>query len=286
MIGDRFKSYLESIIKAKIIDIAPVSGGDISQAYLVKSNQNYFLKCNSSNKGLALFEAEKEGLETIASTHTIQTPKIFNCGQYEDNSYLILEYILPKQPSPSNMVSFAKDLASLHQCTSQDFGFSSNNFIGSLNQCNKKHEKWSTFFTVERLLPQLQLARSNGTIGSEDIPSENALLALCDSLFFDIKPALLHGDLWSGNFLISENDIPYLVDPSVYYGHHEVDLAMSMLFGNFGEAFYSAYHNIIPKSNGFDDRIQIYQLYYLLVHLNLFGSSYYNPVLRILHSYF
>jgi fructosamine-3-kinase len=122
------------------------------------------------------------------------------------------------------------------------------------------------------------MARDHGLLSATDIPDDTKMLSVFEELFSGVTPSLLHGDLWNGNYLISTDGTPYLIDPAVYYGHSEVDLAMSLLFGGFGESFYAAYHEIIPATPGMDERIGIYQLYYLLVHLNLFGAAYYERV--------
>ena len=142
------------------------------------------------------------------------------------------------------------------------------------------------FYIDERLLPQFDLAQSKGLLRSNEIPDKEIMKGNLNDLIKVVKPSLLHGDLWGGNFLIGKDGTPYLIDPAVYYGHHEVDIAMSKLFGGFGSAFYSAYYEVFPESSRINDRIEIYQLYYLLVHLNIFGSSYYGSVKQILNKYF
>ena len=156
------------------------------------------------------------------------------------------------------------------------------NFIGSLPQQNSHYDAWTDFYIANRLLPQFVLAVDTGRLGASDFPSEDKLHTVLSELFEGIRPSLLHGDLWGGNYLISSDGIPYLIDPAVYDGHSEVDLAMSRLFGGFGSRFYAAYHEVIPSQKGSEERNAVYQLYYLLVHLNLFGASYYPSVMQIL----
>lgn len=230
---------------------------------------------------------EKTGLEAISQTNTIKVPKVLFCGQYESMAYLIMEFVESKRPSQSEMESLGNQLAALHKTQVQNyFGWQQDNFIGNLPQSNKSHPSWISFYTHERLLPQLKSARDFGYLDFEEMPSEENLLKTCQSLFPEINPSLLHGDLWSGNYLISKSGKPYLIDPAVYFGHYEVDLAMTRLFGGFDMAFYHAhaeYFSKVPQQNERDD---IYQLYYLLVHLNLFGRSYYDPVKKLLKRYF
>ena len=201
-------------------------------------------------------------------------------------SFLILEWIESKRPDNKDFEELGKQLAALHQYSCKSFGLNHDNFIGSLNQTNKQHLNWTGFYIEERLLPQLHLAKAKGLLNPKEIPTTTTMQHFLKSLFKTVKPSLLHGDLWSGNYLISTNGAPYLIDPAVYYGHHEVDIAMTKLFGGFSNDFYKAYHDIIPKDTNTNQRIEIYQLYYLLVHLNLFGSSYYCSVTSILKRFF
>ena len=281
------QEFLSNLLESKIESFQPVSGGDISSAYIIKTaSNNFFLKANSNPIALEMFLSEEKALTAISNTNTIATPKIIVCDSFNNISFLLMELIETKSPNSKDLELFGNQLAKLHKITSNDFGFDSNNFIGSLNQSNKTHINWNDFYVEERLIPQLQLAKSDGLLKETEIPKIDRLKEVCFLFFKNVKPSLLHGDLWSGNYLISESGIPYLIDPALYYGHHEVDIAMSKLFGGFGPSFYDSYHSIIPKEEFTEDRIQLYQLYYLLVHLNLFGSSYYSSVKQILRSYF
>ena len=197
-----------------------------------------------------------------------------------------MEYISSKRAEPADMRRFGEELAAMHQIHTDSFGLSSNNFIGSLPQRNQKHSNWTDFYLLERLLPQLKLARDQGALSRNDIPSEDVVWHKLAQLFPEVKPSLLHGDLWSGNYLISTTSVPYLIDPATYYGHYEVDLAMSKLFGGFSTAFYESHQEHLPTEREFEARTDIYQLYYLLVHLNLFGASYYSTVSGIIKRYF
>ena len=287
MLSNKFLEYLSNLLESKIENFQSVSGGDISSAYLIKTaSNNFFLKANSNPIALDMFLSEEKALTTIANTNTIATPKVVACNTFNNLSFLLMEHIEAKSPNSNEIELFGKQLALLHRVTSDEFGFDSNNFIGSLHQSNKTHNNWNDFYIDERLIPQLQLAKSKGLLTESEIPKTDRLKEVCFSYFKNVKPSLLHGDLWSGNYLISDSGIPYLIDPAIYFGHHEVDIAMSKLFGGFGPYFYDSYHSIIPKDELTEDRIQIYQLYYLLVHLNLFGSSYYSSVKQILRNYF
>ena len=200
---------------------------------------------------------------------------------------MLMDYIESKPASSDNYKALGTQLAHLHLNTQNTFGFASNNFIGSLLQSNNSHAEWAEFYWCERIAPQLRLAEQKNLLRATEIPSvQIAISVFKDLLGNDIKPSLLHGDLWSGNYLIALDGTPYLIDPAIYYGHSMVDIAMSKLFGGFGDEFNSSYHEVIQKTNNYDAQIDLYQLYFLLVHLNIFGSSYYVSVSSILNNYF
>ncbi len=282
------KAHIEYLLCIKIERIQAISGGDISKASLLQTNsEHFFCKVNHHPSAFEMFQAEKAGLQAIEKTKTIATPKVLLCEKLKKGGFLLMEYIKPKNTTSKDMESFGHQLAALHELSSSEtFGWTSDNFIGSLPQLNKTATDWTAFYVQERLLTQIQIARDTHRLSDTEIPSEGQLLKTCHNLFPKLKPSLLHGDLWSGNYLISENGTPCLVDPAVYYGHHEVDIAMTKLFGGFDSCFYSAYTEHFPKLGGEKERSEIYQLYYLLVHLNLFGSSYKSSVTGILKAYF
>ncbi len=280
-------NHISDVLNERINNYQPISGGDISQAFLLEtSNNRYFLKVNSGANALAMFQAEQKGLETIAATKTISTPNVFYTGILDATAFLLLEYIESKSASSQDFEQLGHELASLHQITYTQFGLGTPNFIGSLPQQNNFHNNWTSFYIEERLEPQFELALSKNLLLLSEIPKKKEMTKVLEKLFVDVKPSLIHGDLWSGNFLIGIDGKPYLIDPAIYYGHNEIDIAMSKLFGGFGTSFYNAYHEIFPKTSETSARIDIYQLYYLLVHLNLFGNSYKGSVKRILGRYF
>jgi len=282
-----FTEYLSDLINDSILNISPVHGGDISDAFRIETEtKSYFLKCQHGTEALEMFQVEAKGLRYIEATNTIKTPKVFGFDTFEQRAFLLLEYIEPKSPSPNDFTKLGKQLAALHQNTSKAFGIDHNNFIGRLNQMNNQHKNWSKFYVVERLEPQMALAKKKGLLLDSECLTRAEMLLVLNPYFEEISPSLLHGDLWQGNFIISRDGDPYLIDPAVYYGHSEVDMAMSKLFGGFSASFYKAYHAIIPADEHSEKRYDLYQLYYLLVHLNMFGSSYKGGVMRIISKYF
>jgi len=282
-----FLDNISQLLGTRIRSYSALSGGDISKVYkLNTTNNEYLLKTHSGEHANAMLSAEKLGLETIAKTNTIKAPQVYHIGEYKNSTFLIMEFISAKNPSEKDFKKLGHQLAALHLVSDTNFGFDSDNFIGSLPQSNRKYKDWTTFYITERIQPQLDLAIQNTLLTIQEIPHFDTIKKACNNLFPEIEPSLLHGDLWGGNYLIASDGTPYLIDPAVYYGHSEVDLAMSKLFGGFSSSFYDAYHSVIPKSPNSQERNDLYQLYFLLVHLNLFGRSYYVGVKRILERYF
>ncbi|GAA3577013.1 fructosamine kinase family protein [Snuella lapsa] len=283
----KFKEWLSHIINQQILSIKPISGGDISHTYKVETSANaHFLKVNMATNAAHMFQSEAYALNLISSTNTIKTPKVLACDTFNGTSFLLLEYIENKSASPKDFENLGLQLAALHKHTAANFGLEQDNAIGSLHQSNTRHQSWIHFYTCERLLPQLKLAKQHHLLSESECPSQETIQASLQLLFSEIKPVLLHGDLWSGNYIIATDGSPYLIDPAAYYGHNEVDIAMSKLFGGFAPTFYDTYFQVHKLDANTQSRIDIYQLYYLLVHLNLFGTSYYHSVIKILKKYF
>jgi len=278
---------LSDLLGETVLGLQPTSGGDISQAFLILlQNKKLFCKLNYGQNAYAMFSSERAGLKLISDSGTIKTPEVISCSNLEKGACLIMEYIEPRQPTAIDMQKFGHQLANLHLCSGAKYGLETDNFIGSLPQSNTRHSHWTSFYVRERLQPQLQRALENNLLSKLEVPQIQIIESAVEKCVSGISPGLLHGDLWQGNYLISSNGEPYLIDPAVFYGHCEVDIAMTKLFGSFGSDFYAAYHEIIPISDGHHRREGLYQLYYLLVHLNLFGRSYYQSVLSKLNYYF
>lgn len=282
------KAVLQDFLTETIVSIETISGGDIAHAQKVNTNtETFFVKSASFKNAQQLFEQESLGLEKIAATKTINTPKIMGSFNDKQTACLILEFITSKSPDAKDYETFGRKLAQLHNSgNGQYFGFEADNFIGKLPQANPPNKDWGTFYVQYRLQAQLKMAFDEGRLSKNELASSNKMISVVKNLIGDVAPSLLHGDLWSGNYLISVDGDPFLIDPSVYYGHNEVDLAMTRLFGGFTTHFYQAYHEILPAHPNQKELVDIYQLYYLLVHLNLFGSFYRNSVVQLLKKYF
>ena len=278
---------IAQIFKLSITDITPVRGGDIARAYKLETKQGpVFAKLLRGARALNMLKCEANGLEALRQTGSLPTPGVLGVEPIESGACLLLEYLEPASASDEAFERLGRGLAELHLAKAPYFGWSGDNFIGSLAQVNSPTDEWTLFYVQYRLLPQLRMARDSALLERTDIPSEERLEAQINNRMPEIKPSLLHGDLWSGNYLIATNGQPYLIDPAVYYGHGEVDLAMSQLFGGFPPIFYKSYHNTSPPLPGWEERLPRYQLSYLLVHLNLFGSSYRASVRELLNRYF
>ena len=282
------KLKIESVIDDKIDSQRSISGGCINDAKIIttKSGKSYFVKTNS-NSEKDIFLKEANGLRELAKANVIRVPNVI----YADVDFIIIESIIPQTKAKLFWENFGRDFARLHKFTSKFFGFYEDNYIGSTPQLNIPSEietvSWVDFYFNKRLLYQYKLAEKNGFAGEELRKSfsqlENKInIALKDC---DAKPSLLHGDLWSGNFITDETGNACLIDPAVYYGHREADLAMTKLFGGFDNRFYSAYNEAYPLVAGYEYRENIYKLYHVLNHLNLFGSGYYHQALSLIKYY-
>jgi fructosamine-3-kinase len=197
-----------------------------------------------------------------------------------------MDWIESGRPGPGFWSEFGRGLAGLHAFTGPDYGYPTENFIGRTPQRNTPHPAWPAFFRACRLEPLRALAEQAGLWQANWNAGYDGLSRRLDDLLPQTPPAsLLHGDLWSGNYLVTAAGAPGLVDPAVYYGHGEADLAMTELFGGFESSFYAAYRETIPLESGYPERRDIYNLYHLLNHLILFGGSYAVAVARIVTRY-
>lgn len=253
---------------------SPVEGGSINEAYRLDGTNgtHYFLKLNDAQH-LPVFVAEAEGLDAIAATNTLRVPHPIAHGVADKQSYLILEHL--ELGSRGDAQLLGERLAALHRFTSSQFGFAQDNFIGITPQPNTWADDWVTFWREQRLGFQLRLAAENGYGGQLQTFGEELMDAL-PAFFADYtpQPSLLHGDLWSGNHAFLADGTPTIFDPATYYGDRECDLAMTELFSGYGANFYAAYRAAYPLDEGYDTRRDLYNLYHILNHANLFGGGY------------
>jgi fructosamine-3-kinase len=256
----------------------PVGGGSINEAYRLEGTDGsrYFLKLNDVQH-LPMFIAEISGLNAIAATDTIRVPRPIAHGSAGNQSYLLMEYL--QLGSRGNTMLLGEQLAALHRCTGNSFGFAQDNFIGTTPQPNgwpsEQKDDWIDFWREHRLGFQLRLAAQNGNGVHLQRLGEKLLDAL-PAFFVGYRPqpSLLHGDLWGGNHAYLPDGTPVIFDPAIYYGDRECDLAMTELFGGYPTDFYATYNSAYPLDAGYAMRRNLYNLYHILNHANLFGGGY------------
>ncbi|NNE29720.1 MAG: phosphotransferase [Saprospiraceae bacterium] len=276
---------LSEQVGTHIKKVQPVSGGDINQAYRLETpDGKLFLKANTFPEGKSMLASEQRGLQEIQKSGCILSPKVIWRGTINDYSFLLLEFIEEREKVGNFWENFARELDCLHSNSRDAHGFDSDNYIGTLNQINNPDPSWVSFFRDQRLRVQIKMGLDKGLINSEEAKRFEKLLNSLQDILPETTPALLHGDLWAGNFL-SAGENAVLIDPACYYGSPEIDLAMAKLFGGFSNSFFDSYGEMSPRPPGLSERISIYQLYYLLVHLNLFGRSYWSQIKRIIDRY-
>ena len=289
------KNSLEEAIAAvfgnemQIVSKNPVYGGDINSAFRLTLSDGslVFMKSNTL-KNLSFFEAEAKGLEALRKTETIGVPNVLGLGTDQNISFLLLEYLEAAPETDRYWEVFGRELAELHRADcrhlAENFGFPEDNYIGATIQKNTIMMNWIDFFRECRLLPQMRMA---------DRYFDSGIRKLCTKLLDHLEdylsepefPSLIHGDLWSGNAAPGPDGKAWIFDPAAYVGHYEAELAMTELFGRYPEKFYRAYHEIIHIDSSYQDRRNLYNLYHLLNHLNLFGGSYLSSVKQILSRY-
>ncbi|WP_313385979.1 fructosamine kinase family protein [Chishuiella sp.] len=267
--------------------IVPIKGGDINDAFRIESfNKKYFLKVNSATNFPNLFIKEARALNTIKETKTFPIPKVLNLGEVgKDFQYLLLEWIEPSTPTVVNWEKLGRNLAKLHQNTNNQFGWSEDNYIGIVLQPNKFEDNWNDFYAQNRILPMMKLLKNKQLITSKQIKSAENLCKQFDSIFPKEKPALIHGDFWNGNIISGVKGEFNLIDPAIYYGNREMDIAMAKLFGGFDDTFFDAYQEITPLEPGYEERLPVTQLFPLLIHAYLFEGYYVKDVQTILKKF-
>lgn len=272
-------------INASVKAVRHLSGGCINNAVLVTTDQGpFFVKWNHKEK-YDMFLAESKGLVLLKDYSRFTIPEVLGCEIVQEESYLVLEFIENGSANQRYWEAMGVNLAALHGHHHDLFGLTHHNYIGSLHQDNTRKDQWIDFFIENRLEVPLRLALQRGVISREYADGFRSMYSRFKDLFPREKPSLLHGDLWSGNVMTASNGDPCLIDPATYYGHREMEIAFTRLFGGFDQVFYDSYQEAYPMENGFDHRQDVYNLYPLLVHLNLFGSSYLNSIDRIVRRF-
>lgn len=283
MLPEVVKKDIETYLNSTIINAQSIGGGCISSAYKISLSNNHIFFVKINPKSGNMFSKESNGLIELNKAEVIRIP----CVHRYTNDYILLEHIDSAPKTLSFYSDFGKSLAQLHKYSSDKFGFSEDNYIGSNIQKNTQSDDWAQFYFENRILFQLKLAEKNNLDTKELTVAisklENKIQPLLESSLE--APSLLHGDLWSGNYITDEKGNACLIDPAVYYGHREADLAMTKLFGGFPPEFYGAYQKEFPLPKGWKHRESLYKLYHIMNHLNLFGQSYYNECMSLIRNY-
>lgn len=276
---------IEQHLGEKIVSERSLGGGCIGNArrLVTESGKQYFIKSYSGSDA-SILKNEVNGLIELAKPDCIRVPKVV----YSDEKSVVLEFIQSGRKRSDFFTVFGKQFADMHRYTSEKYGFFENNFIGSSPQKNvPQMDSWIDFYWENRLLFQLRLSEKTGQYTRELKDAFVKLEKRLPEILADSeeKPTLLHGDLWGGNYMVDSDGNPVLIDPAVYYGHREADLAMTKIFGGFDREFYCSYIETFPLPDGYEDREDIYKLYHILNHLNIFGSSYYHQSLSLIYQY-
>ena len=278
----------ESILKLlRVSDKKPeikiCSGGSINAAYRIKTEDDIlFLKINELAKHPDLFECEAEGLNLIS--RFVPAPKVLKVGKESNIQFLVLEWLEEIHMSESADGEAGKILAQLHQQSNNAYGFEKSNYIGNILQDNRYEENYFDFFVTRRIEPLLKKAMEKFGKDIFSIKKTESFFRHLPQLIPVEKPALIHGDLWSGNMMHTQDGVKFF-DPSVHYGHRESDIGMSKLFGGFSDLFYEAYQEEFPLQKGWEKRCDYFNLYPLLAHLILFGRSYHESIKKILQPF-
>jgi fructosamine-3-kinase len=292
-----FPSFLLQVVQEKLgngtgvstkpFHVRTVGGGSINECYRLQNSEgSYCCKINSATEFPRLFEKEKNGLDAIRATGTIAVPLVLDCFEQEGRQVLLMQWIDEGERTRSFWKNFGRQLAAMHQAHASRFGAAEDNYMGSVVQPNKEDTIWNRFFIAQRLEPLVVQLESKGLLAAEHREGFNRVYNLLPEIFdAGQKPALVHGDLWSGNFMSRSDGAPVLIDPAVYYGHPAVDLGMTTLFGGFDRVFYEAYHYHAPLPRNHETQWRVCNLYPLLIHLLLFGKSYLPQIERTLRSF-
>lgn len=291
MLSQKLYEHLKKVLAQQLnepieaLQVRPVGGGSINQTYKLSFSNTHtlFCKINDAKTFPHLFLKEAQGLEALRKTNSIKTPKIVWQSDFETYQFLILEWIESGARTTAFFKTFGAQLAALHQNTNQHFGWETNNYMGSVPQQNNFKKDWNSFFVEQRLEPLVQQCLTKKLLSqTEHEDFKKLYLELPQFFNANEKPALLHGDLWGGNYMCTQDSKPVLIDPAVYYGHRSMDIAMTTLFGGFDKAFYESYQYHFPLPTEHKGQLKICNLYPLLIHLLLFGRSYLTSIQQTL----
>jgi len=274
------REKLSNLLDTFAIAARRIGGGDISEVYEVETSAQKLCVKFLESAPTGFFRSEAKGLQAIADMGVVRTPVVVSVG----DSHLALEWIECVTPTKQMWCDLGAQLATMHRAHEQLFGFDSDGFCGLTPQSNTPMSDGFAFFAQQRIEPQVKRARDAGLLSDSQANRIQLVSNRLDQWLPKQPASLIHGDLWSGNVLFAGGR-PVLIDPAAHYGWAEADLAMTRLFGGFASDFYRAYRSTNPLQPGFDDRVDLYNLYHLLNHLNLFGSAYHGRVMQVITRY-
>lgn len=270
--------------EGEISKVREVGGGSINSCFSFNyARQDFFLKVNKAAQYPKMLELEAKGLGLLTNKG-LAIPRVVAFGESGTEQFLMLEYFERAAEHEEYFYGLGRGLAQLHSNTDKEFGLDQDNYMGSLPQANARQRSWNEFFICQRIEPLVKQAIDSGDLPASSGKNFQSLFSRLESLLPKEQPALLHGDLWSGNKMNATQG-PAIFDPAVYYGHREVDIAMTRLFGGFHDEFYKGYQDVHKLEKGWEQRVELFNLYPLLVHVILFGGSYAQDVMRIVRSY-
>jgi len=278
---DSIQTKVEEFLATRILSFSSVSGGDINKSAKLETDLGaFFLKWNSYTPS-DMFQTEAAGLSLLSSAESgLIVPNPLLTGE----DFLLMTFI--EEANRGDSYLFGSKLALMHRKSNELFGLNYQNYIGRLPQTNRYHADWLEFFMRERIEPQVKMAIDSGKLEKSFHQIFDRIFNYTYVLFPDEPPALLHGDLWSGNYMWTTGGETAIYDPAVYFGHREMDIAMTHLFGGFDQRFYDGYNDIYPLEEGVEERIKLCNLYPILVHANLFGGGYVNQARSLLKRFF
>ena len=266
--------------------LTTVHGGDVSKAFCVETTTgNFFVKLNSIENRPFLFQKEAIGLQALQKHFPLKVPAVIDVGKIGETQYLVLEWLQQTAHTADSQKQFGRALAQLHQATNTHFGWPEESYIASVPQTNEWYDSWPLFYAEKRIMPLVKRLAEKSILNMKEVKDVTYLCSRFADMMPQELPALLHGDLWSGNAMaVIENNqtTTAIYDPNVYYGHRETDIGMTQIFGGFSPLFYDAYQEVFPLEKGWQQRLPLFQLYPLLVHALLFGGGYVDSVREII----
>jgi len=273
-------------LNPSIINSSPLGGGCINDVviFTFDGGDQVVVKSNIG-KPKSFFEIEFNGLKELAKVNAIRVPEAYDLLEIDSKHFvLLMEYINSASNASDYDELFGSQLAELHKnSSSEQFGFFEDNLLGSTPQLNSWKDNWKDFWITNRVEPQIKWASDKGFFNSSDLKLADKFIKSMESIIPEkCKPCLIHGDLWSGNIMTDNDGKPVIIDPAVYYAHHEAEFGMITLFGQQSSRFYQAYESIMPFESGHNERIEVYKWYHVINHLNLFGTSYYSQCISIM----